>query len=281
MTTPPAWCPVATKKPIDALTRGAGEMVGGPPRATHHTTEGSTASGAMSTYARTGNGPHLTIDYVHDIVIQHLPANVSATALRNRDGGVQTNRMGTVNIQIEWVGFAKEPFTAKRATAGPKVKAFLDWLRAWGIVDAWPMGAPQPYPASYGADNGDRNASIWATKAGHYGHSQVPENEHGDPGAINPAFVRQTAKPAPLVSAAAYHYTRLPLRRGDRNADVEHAQRRLIAKGFLPERDRRLGRRNADGAFGALTEAAVKAFQRKNGLADDGVVGPKTAAKLG
>lgn len=35
-----------------------------------------------------------------------------------------------------------------------------------------------------------------------------------------------------------------------------------------------------DGIFGTITEEAVKAFQRENGLADDGIVGPATIAKL-
>jgi len=35
-----------------------------------------------------------------------------------------------------------------------------------------------------------------------------------------------------------------------------------------------------DGRYGALTQAAVKAFQRKNGLTVDGMVGAKTYAKL-
>ena len=38
---------------------------------------------------------------------------------------------------------------------------------------------------------------------------------------------------------------------------------------------------NVDGIFGSKTTAAVKYFQRKNGFAVDGIVGPKTAAALG
>ena len=37
----------------------------------------------------------------------------------------------------------------------------------------------------------------------------------------------------------------------------------------------------ADGIFGKGTEAAVKAWQTKNGLAADGLVGPNTLAKMG
>lgn len=38
---------------------------------------------------------------------------------------------------------------------------------------------------------------------------------------------------------------------------------------------------NVDGIYGSLTREAVRYFQRKNGLAVDGIVGPKTAAALG
>ena len=38
---------------------------------------------------------------------------------------------------------------------------------------------------------------------------------------------------------------------------------------------------SVDGIYGAKTKSAVKSFQKKNGLAVDGVVGPKTAAALG
>jgi peptidoglycan hydrolase-like protein with peptidoglycan-binding domain len=53
---------------------------------------------------------------------------------------------------------------------------------------------------------------------------------------------------------------------------VEQIQTALKAAGYkLP----------ADGIFGAVTDNAVRDYQKKNGLAVDGVVGPKTWAKLG
>lgn len=201
------WYAGATRKPIAGVT-GGGSMVGGPARAIHHTTEGSTIAGAEATYAKTKNAPHFTIDYAHDVIHQHLPVNVAATALKNPAGGVQTNRQGDYNVQIEWVGFAKNPFTThdgKLVNAGPKVRAFFDWLRKLRIPDTWPMGAPKPYPSSYGLGNGDRNAKTWTSKGGHYGHSQVPENEHGDPGAIDPAFVKQGSVPAWYTGDRRYY----------------------------------------------------------------------------
>src|SRR5262245_22820946 len=58
------------------------------------------------------------------------------------------------------------------------------------------------------------------------------------------------------------------LKRGDRGTAVKKVQRAL---GVEP----------VDGIFGADTEAAVKRFQRRKGLAVDGVVGPQTRKALG
>lgn len=63
------------------------------------------------------------------------------------------------------------------------------------------------------------------------------------------------------------------LRRGSKGSAVTELQKKLKRWGYYSGA--------VDGVFGNGTEAAVKAFQRKNGLTADGVVGPKTAAALG
>jgi hypothetical protein len=61
------------------------------------------------------------------------------------------------------------------------------------------------------------------------------------------------------------------LRRGSRGPAVRELQQRLNARG---------ARLVVDGIFGPRTQAAVRTFQRTNGLQVDGVVGPRTWARL-
>ena len=63
-----------------------------------------------------------------------------------------------------------------------------------------------------------------------------------------------------------------PLMQGE---DVRQAQETLIARGYP------CGSRGADGQFGDDTEQAVEAFQKKNGLRQDGVIGKDTCERLG
>ena len=71
----------------------------------------------------------------------------------------------------------------------------------------------------------------------------------------------------PLLRAEA------ALKRGSTGDDVSAVQKRLKQWGYYSGA--------VDGIFGYATERAVKWFQEKNGLAVDGVVGPKTAAAMG
>ena len=87
---------------------------------------------------------------------------------------------------------------------------------------------------------------------------------------------KPTVNPATLKC-----YVKLPmLQRGDGGKDsplrgyVKSLQQLLIAKGYD------CGPDGADGDFGPATEAAVLAFQRRNGLEADGIVGNATWQKL-
>lgn len=184
-----ARCPFAQWKPLTS-EKGCGRHLGGPFKIVHHTTQGNTAAGAMETFKKHGSDPHFTVD-AHAIY-QHVDTDFGAMALRNEKGGVQTNRDSAV--QIELVGFAER---AKDPAALQLLARLCRWIESThGVPRVWPAGPPRP--AKDGKDPGGhvRDAFLWDTTGGHYGHSQVPENTHWDPA--------YTAEEASLVLAAAF-----------------------------------------------------------------------------
>lgn len=62
------------------------------------------------------------------------------------------------------------------------------------------------------------------------------------------------------------------LKRGSRSDKVKYLQYKLLSKFYNPG--------EIDGIFGSRVETAVRNFQKENGLSVDGIVGPKTWAKL-
>jgi len=166
-------CPFATQMPI-SLT--SGDNLGGPFKIVHHTTEGSSAEGAFAAFRKNRSDPHFTVN--RTTVFQHIDSSVAARALRNAPGGVQTNRDSAVQIEI--VGFAganKHPQTLRN------VARLCRWIeQTHQIPRLWPSGPPRMH--RNGADPGghNRDAANWNSSSGHYGHSQVPENVHWDPG---------------------------------------------------------------------------------------------------
>ena len=102
-------------------------------------------------------------------------------------------------------------------------------------------------------------------------------------GALSLAIIGATAAGVVTTSAlrpqgAADHALELAietavLRQGSTGAEVKEVQRRLKNWGYYTGA--------VDGIFGAGTKKAVIAFQKKNGLTADGVVGKATYAALG
>lgn len=74
-----------------------------------------------------------------------------------------------------------------------------------------------------------------------------------------------------LSAPAAYPVPVRTLRKGSKGDDVKWLQARLNAYG---------AHLATDGAFGKLTDSAVRSFQKKKGLTIDGIVGPVTRKAL-
>lgn len=166
-------CPFAKWQPI---TGPSGPYAGGPFKIVHHTTEGPSAAGAFAAFRQNKSDPHFTVDEI--AIYQHVDTTQFSRALKNLTGGVETNRDGA--IQIEVVGFAGRRKTRPTLL---NVARLCRWVeKEHGVPKVWPNGLPKA--SANGQDPGghNRHAETWNTKGGHYGHSQVPENEHWDPG---------------------------------------------------------------------------------------------------
>lgn len=130
------------------------------------------------------SAPHILWDPFEGRFTQFHPANSRSKSLADQPGGTRTNRAGSVVIQIEALFF---PYCVWNGKTYPRLidtpckgwPELLAWIRSWGVPDRWPMG-----PLT---TRGNRDEETWETKAGWYGHSQVPENDHTDPGSW-PAF---------------------------------------------------------------------------------------------
>lgn len=161
----------------------AGVMEGGNPRVTLHVTvsKPGTFDAMHGVLTRNRSEPHLLYDPATDRLGQYFPLDTSARALQN-DGTRRTNGHGTVNIQIEVCAMPTGFTTGWKP--GPNWMAMLRAIRSWGVPDAWPAGRL----SATGSDSVDRS---WASysKAGWFGHCNVPGNTHWDPGPINQAAV--------------------------------------------------------------------------------------------
>jgi hypothetical protein len=166
----------------DALP-DCGAFTGGPFKGVLHTTEGGSYSGARAAFVANGSAPHFTVAVENGrfVVRQHIPLDRGAKALMHPSGTVETNRDGA--IQIEIVGFSAQQSTwSDVMLAG--LASLMRWIEAQtGIKPTSPVF--RAYPGSAGIGNGVRMSSAaWDSFNGWCGHQHVPNNDHGDPGAV-------------------------------------------------------------------------------------------------
>lgn len=163
--------------------------MGGPFRGIIHTTEGSSYAGARAAYLNSRVSPHFTIGL--EGCWQHVEIDKAATALVNLAGGVETNRLSA--IQIEVIGFAAHPDWPDRLVTA--MRDLMTWIEAqtgirphapelWGSNDAYGLRTPYRMPPA-----------AWLVFDGWCGHQHVPENNHWDPGRIPIAKLLERAAP--------------------------------------------------------------------------------------
>lgn len=136
-----------------------------------HTTEGSWA-GSLAVFRSRGTPTFMVgRDSASRLrLAQFMPLGEMALTLVDRSGGVRTNRLAIVQIEI--VGFAqRDPWLPDEATTRLLAGLMRVCREQAGI------------PLRRGGD-GSRSPATWTTRAGWFGHSEVPENDHWDPGAL-------------------------------------------------------------------------------------------------
>lgn len=280
---PDLWMPGVTR--LDIGDHAATD--GGPAKAVAHITWDRNASAAKpqdlvpyenlrSYFAGGGKtvAPHILWDPFTGRITQFLPANSRSKSLADRPGGTRTNRAGSVVLQVEALFF---PYCRVGSTLYARLvdtpcKGWAElqaWVHSWGVPNAWPMGRPTDFTS-------ERSEPVWESKGGWYGHSQVPENDHQDPGSwptfvgITPAVPgRPKYEPFP---GAAFFTT------GRRSPIVAAMHRRLVAEGC----NKYASSSNAD-VWGPGDERSYAAWQRKLGYAGpgaDGIPGKTSWDKL-
>lgn len=210
-----------------------------------HTTEGT----GWPSYGGGASAPHYTAmpDFKNERLIwrAHFPDERSARALRNLSGGVETNTLNCV--QVELIGTC-DPATHKRWGSAPHI--FWPAAPEWALRDlaafladqhkrhGTKLQAPEflAYPASYGASRVRMTFAEWRGFYGVCGHQHVPENSHGDPGALPIgkvlAYAKETAPPKPGKKPLMIRAGHASMQYSDTRPQVVSDARAIFARGY-------------------------------------------------
>lgn len=145
-----------------------------------HTTEGSTAEGALGVFKQ-----HFAPQFLvgPGRIIQMVQVGTIGAALR-------THNFDAL-VQVEIVGFSKTSlWLPEPATLEALAALLATCQQEYGI----PLSHPWP-DGDYGAGGSHRGAGKWTRVAGWYGHGDVPlPDSHWDPGALEWTKVMEAAR---------------------------------------------------------------------------------------
>jgi hypothetical protein len=237
-----------------ALYEPSGSYLNAPPRGVIHTTEGS----GLPRYS--GSQPHFTIDAKAGKVWQHQDVHLAAKALENRPGGVETNRLNCV--QIEVIQFARNGSNWTDAEY-QNLGRLMRWIEG-------ERGIPRRSGVSFESRWHGMSPTAWLSFSGWCGHQHVPENAHWDPGPINIGRLLG-------VAVNLQEWQGRYLSQGMRDPQVTLAKRWLNK---LPGAKSPGPRLTVNDRFGPAMLIRVKRFQKSHGLAADGIIGPTTWAAI-
>lgn len=167
-----------------------------PPRGVLHTTE----TPSLPSYESPSAPPHFTV-MPSGVAYQHMSVDVVSGALRNvypghddarYDTGIDPDRTGVINVQIEVVGYSRQSeWPDAQVTSIAKIMGWLE--QEWHL--------PAEFRATFGG--GEQYGYVnpfeltlgqWLKVHGWVGHQHVPENTHWDPGKYLPALVDEKLK---------------------------------------------------------------------------------------
>ena len=200
------WYPGAVRKPDFSKGSYAGSPMEGNCLCLH-----STETTGLPGYRGGATTPHFTTlpDFENEKIewFQHLPINRSARALENRNGGVETNTFGV--IQVEMGGTCDSQYAktwgsrevnvdyiyteAPPAWYLTELAKFVVWLdeqlpdfKIENSAEEWRYYRKNGSTTggSYGATSTRFTSAKWPNVYGIFGHQHAIENSHGDPGAF-------------------------------------------------------------------------------------------------
>jgi hypothetical protein len=161
--------------------------------------------------------------------------------------------------------------------SGPGRDIAMDVVVPWLIANHEELGVQQIH--DYGGGRYWQSFRGWVMRAPGSGLSDslhIETNKDSwdttTPVASRKIVTLEVGRPAAKPAAPAGTFPGRTLKKGSTGEAVKQLQTQLTARGFSPGK--------ADGKFGPVTDAQVRAFQQKHANPADGLVGPKTWAAL-